>query len=1135
MIHPYLFVGVGGSGGKTLRAVKQELTRFLVDNGWDFERHGFPITWQFLNVDTPANQGREGFPAEPLTASEYLGLAGTGQSLDNMLTAIEGKFAYAESVVREEVMTPLPRRGSFTKLIDEGAGQYRAIGRTVAIARFNAIREAVGQSLANMQGPMWQEHQAALAKLLGEKNENDDAFKPTIFLISSMAGGSGSGQFLEVSEAIKAARPSDAWAGEQIAILYAPDVFDDPKISVDAGIAPNSLAAIGELVSAKWRKSPTEVNSHIYSANGFADFTSKTNYKVGPSDIFLFGKSAGNVVFGSQNEVYLATATSLAHWVTDPTISEWFNVFQKMNQQSSPDRAGLMVDSHLPLPLNALGFSRVTLGTELFRDYAVGRLSRATLDALVNGHERAAGSAEKSETEDQKIDKLVKQRIQNFVNELQITPEQIARSLQPDSKITDWVATFRSDLANRAGVNAGQNQKALDWIAKIRGAINQTSPLRRSEWEAIRQGNVSEWAKETQKRINRIVVQDCGIYGLRTVESMLTKVIAGVSANLKSSQDALNQIVDPAVAVEQALKESPGALSANSDLVTKAVQDAVFASRDMLKAEDIRFARKLLEDLVTNYLVPLRETLARAHRLYLEMVTTADYQGTGESRFKSWPTENTVPEAPAQNIKLLMAHTQFKTDFDDMLVSSTRADSERQAVKVAVGEILSGSEYIRGMEEYSDRSQTWKAFGNDSLSWMPSGGNKPASRWSGELPKDLDDWQLIVEKYVEIPHRPLGKHLRLNLHDWLNPEDVSLKNKREDEFSAAFASALNMCQPFAKLNRSLLSEVHGLHDDEYSITPTQIPVDAHSATSTLPQRLKDILAKKGIVGEAADKMFRGELANVKTIDFFAALKAPVHHFVFDNLTQPIIQGWNIAKLDPGLRQAFMLRRRARLLPEAIPLAPEILEQLLRGWYVGRLLGRLKEEIVPGGLQGPKLYVHQEDPARAGWEPLPFPLFQNSGVFPGNEYPALVAYSTSIALIECADAGSMKPWAPYRSLMLLGGSVSLDNIPDNDGRLGKPIELCVALQQWIRTGVPVELAPSPLADRAGNAAMSSAERLDVVRKFFEGEKSAFLRDHVDLAAGQPHSTLAWQLRREIVSALDTLIAAASSFSPSSSNV
>jgi hypothetical protein len=66
-------------------------------------------------------------------------------------------------------------------------------------------------------------------------------------------------------------------------------------------------------------------------------------------------------------------------------------------------------------------------------------------------------------------------------------------------------------------------------------------------------------------------------------------------------------------------------------------------------------------------------------------------------------------------------------------------------------------------------------------------------------------------------------------------------------------------------------------------------------------------------------------------------------------------------------------------------------------------------------------------------------------------------------------------------------------------------------------------------------MSSAERLETVRRFFEAEKAAFLRDHVELAPGQPHSTLAWQMRREIVSALDTLIAAASSFSPSSSNV
>jgi len=66
MISPFLFVGVGGSGQKTLRAIKAELHRTLMakKEGKDFlGRYGFPSAWQFLSVDTPYVQDGEAFDA----------------------------------------------------------------------------------------------------------------------------------------------------------------------------------------------------------------------------------------------------------------------------------------------------------------------------------------------------------------------------------------------------------------------------------------------------------------------------------------------------------------------------------------------------------------------------------------------------------------------------------------------------------------------------------------------------------------------------------------------------------------------------------------------------------------------------------------------------------------------------------------------------------------------------------------------------------------------------------------------------------------------------------------------------------------------------------------------------------------
>src|SRR5437764_4139089 len=50
MLQPFLFIGVGGSGGKTLRVIREELDHRLRAAGWDRD---FPDAWQFLHVDVP--------------------------------------------------------------------------------------------------------------------------------------------------------------------------------------------------------------------------------------------------------------------------------------------------------------------------------------------------------------------------------------------------------------------------------------------------------------------------------------------------------------------------------------------------------------------------------------------------------------------------------------------------------------------------------------------------------------------------------------------------------------------------------------------------------------------------------------------------------------------------------------------------------------------------------------------------------------------------------------------------------------------------------------------------------------------------------------------------------------------------
>ena len=51
-IQPFIFVGVGGTGGKTLGVVRKTLSDTLSRIGWDED---WPEGWQFVHIDVPAD------------------------------------------------------------------------------------------------------------------------------------------------------------------------------------------------------------------------------------------------------------------------------------------------------------------------------------------------------------------------------------------------------------------------------------------------------------------------------------------------------------------------------------------------------------------------------------------------------------------------------------------------------------------------------------------------------------------------------------------------------------------------------------------------------------------------------------------------------------------------------------------------------------------------------------------------------------------------------------------------------------------------------------------------------------------------------------------------------------------------
>ena len=504
MLQPFLFVGLGGSGGKTLRAIKAELTDKIELAGWDVRTQGFPAMWQFLHIDTPYIQDGGSFNARLLDPSEYLGLVNAGVSVDNILDSIESKGF--PPLLLEEVLTQLPRKGARRSDVTDSRPISRQEARAAAISKLGEVRERVKLSLRKIKDSAAESH--AIAEKLGEFP--DDQTSPNIVIVSSLTGSAGSGALLDVCEAIKAADPSSRYVSNQTAVVYTPDVFEDPKIRERRQASPNALEAVSELVNGQWRTKRYEVSGELYKKFAFAESISNGN-NVGPSNVYLFGRSNGKVTFTNQTDVYFAAASILAKWAIDPSI--WFNysLYHYDPTAGSVDSAGLMVDYRDSAPMTSLGFARVSLGIDSFAKFAAQRIARSAISKLLEGHLEGQQSGE---SEQAAVQRTAAKLFQYYFTDLNVMPHE--NVVEPHFEVTptDSIPTYEQ------------------WVIEVQGRIVDVSVRYASKYGLL---VAIEMLRKLKERLANFV---------STAES---ETIDAISFQKKLVKDMKVQLLDPLV------------------------------------------------------------------------------------------------------------------------------------------------------------------------------------------------------------------------------------------------------------------------------------------------------------------------------------------------------------------------------------------------------------------------------------------------------------------------------------------------------------------------------------------------------------------------------------------------------------
>lgn len=132
MLTRFLLIGVGGSGGKTMRYCWRELDRKLEAAGWT---EGLPKAWQFLHIDVPEiPDGIEGdVPAD--VGMEYLGLARQPRRYaDFDRDLVTSDPAILPAIAGWRTDPTLPYAPPYN-----GAGQRRTVGRVVTVTEIDRI------------------------------------------------------------------------------------------------------------------------------------------------------------------------------------------------------------------------------------------------------------------------------------------------------------------------------------------------------------------------------------------------------------------------------------------------------------------------------------------------------------------------------------------------------------------------------------------------------------------------------------------------------------------------------------------------------------------------------------------------------------------------------------------------------------------------------------------------------------------------------------------------------------------------------------------------------------------------------------------------------------------------------------
>jgi hypothetical protein len=1037
-----LFIGAGGAGDKTLRAIKFELGRIIEAAGYP---HGIPDAWQFINFDTTYDGVDYPFPM--LGGEHHYRTVPQGV----LFRDIKEKYEKDKSVRDlQEILTgwgyTIP-----AVPINTSYPTQRAVGRHASILDSPGILKALQGSIARMSSPTALGELVNISETLGLPSPDAN---PQAFLISSLGGTSGSGIFLDIAELLKRAT-SQQWASNLTSFLYTPEVFDSLG-NLSRNLSMNTLGAINEMSAGRF--CGLSQRSHLLFEKAGIARTMEFEHGFGPKTNFLIGakNSQGvDIRVGAMSsgihEVFAAVGQSIAELLADQACSEHF-YNQLLYLAGSPrpmiDQSGLAPDlygSGIKSFASGIGFAKLSLGSDLLLEYVSDALTKRQIENLL---------WPELSPEILKPDVLVRQLIEDSAQEL--WPDFLTNSglnergesTQISDKLipNNWRNTVRDHMEVAVSGNISHDAMSLaDFTRKVWLDWEKESDALLQEFEGVIQSNLQSWLIQFREHFQELIKSTVITSGFNVTHELTVRLeselvdytcleLAEEGRQYLRAVSGFDQ-----VSFQKRILELAGDLKSLTSQEKALLEDLQTSLEKVFSFKLLGIAANLMAasiaELTNNLIKPLIQALVNS-RYELSRNVGQSIQVNGlKNPFPEFPNwgSGKVPHkyGPRTTETALIDESDFENIFNLYSKSDGNASFEK-----FVSQSLLNDAFSADKDNYLSRALvTLKSHHDEKPDHSKAKRRELAPAFEWDFTTDIEKLKLHNRYFLRNTSDPISQIFSMSIRDYVNDPGMPVveRKEREKQFVYKFEAFIRNSEPLISYNElaisKYLSHLSGLPLSTASLLKMgRIPF---ALNSEIGQRCAAILIRLGRDPNSPifEMEFFDPTSNKKSISALCTTQSDLPLWAFASLSAPILEEAAIASGEISMWRYFSDGRRSRPLVEAIPFEGEIRRSIITGWFITSFLGMRD---VQDSHNGSSVRIWNQNLSKANWSHFPSPLLANSiGVGLRTDWilPALLK-SATLAQLKFGHSGDRSEIEGYLYLKYLGREVTC-SIPNRD--------------------------------------------------------------------------------------------------------